>query len=1276
MGWSLINTVIQVLLYSPNQSNGLAHSGHETMSINSFTYSLWFLEPHVRKNWLMSLLVILYKYQYTLPPLSEHVQNLIRIVINTLEAQFHQCRRIPVTVILDSHMNRSRDLSQPSVGPDQENNKESPPVSPFPEPLHSGKTVTNTSTPGFRKYPDSSFENDDTESELVAIPESDFSDSTLQGSSAPGSFDDTVHFDDISTPLRTEIDKHKAFTTSDINKCTNIITDEQINNNLKIISTTNFTSKVDSQVLCTSNANDYASLPKCSVQEGVRMMVTSSMLGQPKAQAILNPQSIGPRTTNPVIQNIISNKYSTKTVTASKMAVSITPGQLKTLTAVQINEKGIVNVSEGRQAQDKSQALISSNGISINWKEHRSLSPLQKTIGRQQRIIVPSLTPASTPISNSETPLSVSDPQKLVIHKKHQIKNIEKNTYASPESPLSKMNIMSPPSTVNTDYLSPKLIAELEIPTLERLLPIGQHGKEGISALVDKVREALAIPNFNDLEQHSFDKSDNVGEEPLLNICASSPRKLIKQVALESPPNQINSDDVHASLIRSISHDVKFSSRSQDETGRQFHKQKMRKIGPFSVGSIGTTEIRNKHAGSWAPNINIKQDEFDVEGDTKPGNQTNLDLKQSLYRVGDESVCDRCGDCGAIIEEYTDEEIGILLIVLGTFIHREPTLAAPFLPEIMTIVAKISQHFTFPWQFESTTHLPGGSQSVAHQFIRCVLHQLTPNGVFYQIFLTQAIESTRKIFFRSINQSLIDFAELNPTSPVQLLIESLNSKKTLPIDVLPIILRNLSEYLQCVPNDIISGTTWSITIQGIDTLFRRIILILPSLDEAENLLYIMVSVFKVPQLTKNILDPFSKVLSYSIQNLNLNHKILIDLCYFNIRAFSKERDKLAMCRQIVFELVQALKFKTNIPDGNLLLLIGLLLQDAGGALPHNIEDLPDTPSMFNNNLAECMRQYLNDVLEFLADFHTLSKIKNFKNGVLSSGLSEDTLGGVLKGAVAQYLSLEMSRGNSRDNRAVARYLPWLYNVPSSLQQGPKEFTECVGHMRILSWLLMGSLTYTALTAKRGGAIGQHGAAVHYHLQQPVQTTNQPVPQEASCHIADHIQVIFAGFAEQSKTSVLHMSSLFHAFTLCQLWTVYLEQLSCTSPPSSESYNITMGILFEFWAKVTPCILQLVSHSKLSEMVNLHFLSLLEALKETQSTVLAKLLPLWSSVLSSHTQLSGTLHVRLQNCRDIAPSVYEQDLHQSEALLKWLQRLQFKMGQIELQSSTAIQFYSI
>lgn len=95
------------------------------------------------------------------------------------------------------------------------------------------------------------------------------------------------------------------------------------------------------------------------------------------------------------------------------------------------------------------------------------------------------------------------------------------------------------------------------------------------------------------------------------------------------------------------------------------------------------------------------------------------------------------------------------------------------------------------------------------------------------------------------------------------------------------------------------------------------------------------------------------------------------------------------------------------------------------------------------------------------------------------------------------------------------------------------------------------------------------------------------------------------------------------------------------------------------------------------MVNLHFLSLLEALKETKSTILAKLLPLWTPVLSSYSQLSGTLYVRLQNCRDFPPTYAEQNMHTSEALLKWIQRLQFKMGQTELQSSTATQqFYTL
>ena len=78
-------------------------------------------------------------------------------------------------------------------------------------------------------------------------------------------------------------------------------------------------------------------------------------------------------------------------------------------------------------------------------------------------------------------------------------------------------------------------------------------------------------------------------------------------------------------------------------------------------------------------------------------------------------------------------------------------------------------------------------------------------------------------------------------------------------------------------------------------------------------------------------------------------------------------------------------------------------------------------------------------------------------------------------------------------------------------------------------------------------------------------------------------MILAGFAEQSKTSVVHMCSLFHAFILCQLWTVYLEQTIVQLPNKDEGQLLASSILLDFWGKVTPGILQLVSHSKVSKI---------------------------------------------------------------------------------------------
>lgn len=86
----------------------------------------------------------------------------------------------------------------------------------------------------------------------------------------------------------------------------------------------------------------------------------------------------------------------------------------------------------------------------------------------------------------------------------------------SPESPLSKMSIMPNPlpNAVQLQgsldgLLSPKSVTQLEFPTPERLLPIGQHAKDGMISLADKVREVLSISDISHLKQESsFEKSE------------------------------------------------------------------------------------------------------------------------------------------------------------------------------------------------------------------------------------------------------------------------------------------------------------------------------------------------------------------------------------------------------------------------------------------------------------------------------------------------------------------------------------------------------------------------------------------------------------------------------------------------------------------------------------------------------------------------------------------------------------------------------------------------
>jgi len=61
IGWCMLPTALQVLLFSPNPLTAAIIPGTELLQTIVYSYSLWYLEPHVRRNWLLSVLIVLYK---------------------------------------------------------------------------------------------------------------------------------------------------------------------------------------------------------------------------------------------------------------------------------------------------------------------------------------------------------------------------------------------------------------------------------------------------------------------------------------------------------------------------------------------------------------------------------------------------------------------------------------------------------------------------------------------------------------------------------------------------------------------------------------------------------------------------------------------------------------------------------------------------------------------------------------------------------------------------------------------------------------------------------------------------------------------------------------------------------------------------------------------------------------------------------------------------------------------------------------------------------------
>ncbi|GAB0190900.1 protein unc-79 [Grus japonensis] len=1205
--------------------------------------SLWSLKPHIRQMWLKALLVILYKYPYRDCEISKIVLHLIHITVNTLNAQYHSCKpHATAGPLYSDNSNISRysekekaeedsvfdesDIHDTPTGPC---NKESQTffarlkriggskmVKYQPVEMNAQRSMNCFVDEHRRK---SCIDRCDLEKPPVPAAyaihrQSDYGRSRQNSSTKAENIETQENlppaesFQEIRRPVIPEV-RLNCMETYEV-KVDSPVKPSGPKEDLDLIdlSSDSTSGPEKHSVLSTSDSDSlvFEPLPPLRIVESDEEETTNQLNDEVSGKtAVSSPStpinvSALSLSTTPLVQFSIedcSKDFSSKDTSNTPSA-----GIEDILSTSPKDQKDSSELVKPEEVQDMS------CGNPLTLKQKRDL--LQKSFAL----------PEMSLDDNSELSVEEIRPSGAIPSPNVKTVFIKVPEDSENQTESDKLDTNTESDTEqNTEQKQEEETEESEF----KIQIVPRQRKQRKIAVSAIQREYLDI---------SFNILDKLGEQKEADPAAKG------LSTLEMPRESSSAPTLEAGVPETSSHSsisTQFRQMKRGSLGALTMNQLMKRqlehqsSAPHNISTWDTEQIQHGKRLCNVPvclNPDLEGPPLRIRGATKSSLLSAPSIVSMFVPAPEEFaddqptvMTDKCHDCGAILEEYDEETLGLAIVVLSTFIHLSPDLAAPLLLDIMQSVGRLASSTSFSNQAESMM-IPGNAAGVAKQFLRCVFHQLAPNGIFPQLFQSNIKDGS---FLRTLATSLMDFSELS-------------------------------------------------------------------------------SIAALSQLLESLLEPFSKLLSFVIQNAVFTLAYLVELCGLCYRAFTKERDKFYLTRSVILELLQALKLKSPLPDMNLLLLVQFVCADAGTKLAEStilhkqmIASMPGcgTAAM------ECMRQYVGEVLDFIADMHTLTKLKSHMK-TCSQPLHEDTFGGHLKVGLAQIAAMEITRGNHRDNKAVIRYLPWLYHPPSAMQQGPKEFIECVSHIRLLSWLLLGSLTHNVVCPNSPSSC-------------------MPIPLDAGSQIADHLIVILIGFPEQSKTSVLHMCSLFHAFIFAQLWTVYCEQTAVAPTVQNQNEFSFTAILtaLEFWSRVTPSILQLMAHNKVMvEMVCLHVISLMEALQECNSTIFVKickvsvviwgktycmfevlqrgrsvkltqepLIPMWLPMIQSNLKhLSAGLQLRLQA---IQSNVNHHSLrmlqgsgqmnNSSSVLRKWLQCTQFKMAQVEIQSSEAAsQFYPL
>lgn len=79
---------------------------------------------------------------------------------------------------------------------------------------------------------------------------------------------------------------------------------------------------------------------------------------------------------------------------------------------------------------------------------------------------------------------------------------------------------------------------------------------------------------------------------------------------------------------------------------------------------------------------------------SRSGSSTNVATVAATAAL----TTERCPWCHQVLERYDEQTLGLGMICLATFVHREPSLAAPYLRDMLLTAARLANASLYSWQ--------------------------------------------------------------------------------------------------------------------------------------------------------------------------------------------------------------------------------------------------------------------------------------------------------------------------------------------------------------------------------------------------------------------------------------------------------------------------------------------------------------------------------------------------------------------------------------------------